>query len=255
MKIGLALSGGGARGISHLGVMQALEEFGIKPTIISGASAGSIVGSLYSYGYKPREILEYIRNISLFKSVRPAWSLSGLLSLEGLKDLLLERMPENSFSSLKNPFVVAATDLKKGVSQYFSEGDLVPPIMASCCIPGIFTPVTINGSLYVDGGVLDNLPSKIIRDKCDFLIGVNCNYIAPDFDARNLKTVIERSMLMSIGVNIKPSKELCDVYIEAPGISNISGFEIGKAQDLFKIGYEFTRKNFTSSDFKPRLDI
>jgi NTE family protein len=143
-----------------------------------------------------------------------------------------------------------ATDLKKGASEYFSEGDLVHPIMASCCIPGIFSPVPINGSMYVDGGVLDNLPASAIRDKCDFLIGVNCNFIGNDFDARNLKTVIERSMLMSIGMNIKPSKTMCDVYIEPPGVSNISGFEIGKAQDLFDIGYAFTKKNFTSEDFK-----
>ena len=250
MKIGLTLSGGGARGISHLGVIQALEEFGVSPSVMSGASAGSIIGSLYSYGYSPKEILSYIQNISLYRSVRPAWSLSGLLSLDGLKDLLLNKMPENSFSSLNKPLTVVATDLKKGSSEYFTEGELVAPIMASCCIPGIFSPVPINGSMFVDGGVLDNLPAKAIRDKCDLLIGVNCNFIGSDFDAKNLKTVIERSMLMSIGMNIKPSKTLCDVYIEAPGVSNISGFEIGKAQELFNVGYEFTKKNFSADDFK-----
>ena len=250
MKIGLTLSGGGARGISHLGVLQALEEFGVKPSVLSGVSAGSIIGSLYCYGYSPKEILNYIQGISLFKSVRPAWSLSGLLSLDGLKELLLEKMPENSFSSLKKPFTVVATDLRKGASEHFSEGDLIAPIMASCCIPGIFNPIAINGSLYVDGGVLDNLPTSAIRNKCDFLIGVNCNFIGNDFDAKNLKTVIERSMLMSIGMNIRPSKTMCDVYIEAPGVSHISGFEIGKAKDLFDIGYEFTKKNFKAEDFK-----
>lgn len=252
MKIGLTLSGGGARGISHLGVIQALEEFGVKPTVMSGASAGSIVGSLYCYGYSPQEILSYIQSISLYKSVRPAWSLNGLLSLDGLKALLLEKMPENSFSSLKRPFTVVATDLKKGASEYFSEGPVVEPIMASCCIPGIFNPIAFNGSMYVDGGVLDNLPATAIRDKCDFLIGVNCNFIGGDFDAKNLKTVIERSMLMSIGMNIKPSKAMCDVYIEPPGAGAFSGFEIGKAKDLFDIGYEFTKKNFKAEDFKPR---
>lgn len=250
MKIGLTLSGGGARGISHLGVIQALEEMGVKPDIISGASAGSIVGSLYCYGYTPVEILSYIQSISLLKSMRPAWSLSGLLSLDGLRELLLDKMPENSFSSLKRPMSVVATDLKKGASEYFNEGEIIVPVMASCCIPGIFSPIPINGSMYVDGGVLDNLPTAGIRDKCDFLIGVNCNFIGHDFDARNLKTVIERSMLMSISMNIKPSKAMCDVLIEPPGVSNITGFEIGKARELFDIGYEFTKKNFTAEHFK-----
>src|SRR5688572_26943621 len=128
MKIGLALSGGGARGISHLGVIQALEEFGVKVSVVSGTSAGSIVGSLYSYGYRPLQILDIIQKVSVFKSVNIAWTWTGLLSLDGLRDVLRTHMPENSFSALKLPMTIAATDLRKGTIEYFNEGELIPAI-------------------------------------------------------------------------------------------------------------------------------
>ncbi len=250
MKIGLSLSGGGARGISHLGVIQALEEMGVEFSIISGASAGSIMGALYAYGYNPKKILEIIQNVSVFKSVRPAWTKTGLLSLDGLRDVLLANMPENSFASLKLPLVIAATDLRKGTIQYFDEGQLIHPIMASCCVPAIFAPVEFKGNLYVDGGVLDNLPVKPITRKCDFVIGVNCNPIGVDFDPKNLKVVIERSLLMAININTQLSKALCNIFIEPPGLGKISGFEIRQAQEIFNIGYEFTKKNFSVHDFQ-----
>lgn len=250
MTIGLTLSGGGARGISHLGVLQALDELGIKPSVISGTSAGSLMGSLYAYGHKPSKILEIVKKVSIFKSVRPSWTWMGLLSMDGLKRVLMENMPENSFEALKIPFTVAATDLKQGISEYFSSGELIHPVVASACVPGFFSPVAINGNIYVDGGVLDNLPAKCIRNQCDFLVGVNCNPISTDFDARNLKTVIERSMLMAINTNTSISKSYCDLLIEPPGLSHISGFEIGKAKDIFDIGYEYAIKHYTASDFE-----
>lgn len=253
MKIGLTLSGGGARGIAHLGVIKALEELGLKFSVLSGASAGSIVGSLYSYGYKPEEILNIIQKVSVFKSVKPAWTWMGLLSLDGLKDVLMKHMPENNFSALKLPLTIAATDIKKGEIVYFNEGELIPCIMASCCVPAVFAPVNFQGKVLVDGGVLDNLPVKPIRGECDFLIGSHCNPIGVDFDAKNLRTIIERSLLMAINGNTIRSRELCDVFIEPPGLNGVSGFEIGKAQDIFDAGYQFTKQNFTPEIFQ-RID-
>ena len=250
MKIGLVLSGGGARGIAHLGVIKALEEFGLSFSAISGTSSGSIVGALYAYGYSPQQILDIISKVSVFKSVRPAWTWMGLLSMDGLREVLFRHMPENNFSSLKLPMTIAATDIRKGTIEYFNDGELIPCIMASCCVPAIFPPVSINGHTYVDGGVLDNLPAKPIRQNCDFIIGSHCNPIGKDFDVRNLKVIIERSLLMAINSNTIISKELCDVLIEPTGLDKVSGFEIGKAQDIFELGYEFTKANFDMRDFE-----
>ena len=237
MKIGITLSGGGARGIAHIGVLKALEEMGVEISVISGTSAGSIVGALYSHGYKPEEILSIIQKVSVFKSVRPAWTWIGLLSLEGLKEVLLKHIPENKFDALKIPLTVAATDIKKGEIVYFSEGELIPCIVASSCVPAVFVPVSFADKLLVDGGVLDNLPTKPIRKKCDLLIGSHCNPIGSDFDAKNLKTIIERSLLMAVNGNTQKSRELCDVFIEPPGLDKFTGFGLSKAQEIFDVGY------------------
>src|SRR3954465_7472980 len=101
MKTGLVLSGGGARGICHLGVLKALEEWNVKIDYISATSAGSVTGCLYSYGYKPEEIMKIIESTSFARKLKFAWSWTGLLKLDGLRDLFLKYIPENSFESLK----------------------------------------------------------------------------------------------------------------------------------------------------------
>jgi NTE family protein len=250
MKVGLVLSGGGARGVCHLGVIKALEEFGVKFDFISGTSSGSVVASLYSYGYKPDEILQMIKTTSFFKSLKLAWTWTGLLSIDGLRDLFLKYIPENSFESLKIPVRLAVTDIVKGKIEYFSQGELIQPILASCCVPAVFKPIHHMGGVYVDGGILDNLPVKAIHDQCDFIIGSHCNFITSEFDIKNFRSVIERSLLMAIHGNTMISKSLCNVLIEPPGVGKYSGFDLSKAAEIFDIGYEYTRRNFTPDQFR-----
>ncbi len=249
MKIGIVLSGGGARGISHVGILKALDEFGVTLSCIAGTSAGSIVGALYSYGYSPDRILEMIVSTSFFKSVRPAWAWTGLLNLDGLQQVLLKYIPENDFSALKIPMTIAATEMKEGKIHYFSTGELIQTIKASCCVPAVFNPVKLNDGLYVDGGILDNLPAKPIRSQCDLLIGSHCNYISSEFDVKNFRSVIERSLLMAIHGNTIISKSMCDVLIEPPEVGKVSGFDMSKAKQLFDIGYQYTKANFSAGDF------
>jgi len=249
MTTGIALSGGGARGISHLGVLKALGEFGVHLDYISGASTGALVGALYSYGLSPEKILELIVNTRFFSSLRPAWTWTGLVNMDGLRELILKLIPENNFDALKIPLTIAATNLRKGKAEYFTAGQLIPAVLGSCCVPVIFNPVQVNGEVYVDGGVTDNLPSKSIRDKCDLLIGSHCNYVSNEFDVKNFRSVIERSLLMAISGNTTVSKELCDILIEPPALANISVFDVKNAGLLFDIGYDFVVKNYTKMDF------
>lgn len=249
MKVGLVLSGGGARGVCHLGVIKALEEFGVKIDFISGTSAGSVVGCLYSYGYPPDEILRIIQSTRFFKSLKIAWTWTGLLSFDGLRDVLLKYIPENTFDCLKIPVTLAVTEIKKGRIEYLSQGELMTPIQASCSVPAVFKPVQYLGGVYVDGGILDNLPVKAIHDKCDFIVGSHCNFITSEFDIKNFRSVIERSLLMAINANTMVSKTLCDVLIEPPEVGKFSGFDLSKAPEIFDIGYQYTRKNFTRDQF------
>ncbi|CAN5121939.1 patatin-like phospholipase family protein [soil metagenome] len=248
-RIGLALSGGGARGIAHIGVLQALEELGIKFDEVSGTSAGSIVGVLYAHGYSAKEIFEIVKNISLYKSVRPAWGVGGWLKMDGLREMLLKYLPENDFKKLKLPFTAAATEIRIGQIHYFNEGELIPAVLASCSIPGVFYPVQIKDGLYVDGGVLDNLPSLPLTKTCEFVVGSHCNLVTPLFDTHSTRAVVERSLLMAIGANTWSSKQLCDVVIEPPGLDHFTVFDIGKSKEIFDLGYKWTKENFNDSHF------
>jgi NTE family protein len=249
MRIGLVLSGGGARGVAHIGVLKALEELGLKFSQIAGTSAGSIVGAMYAYGYSPDAIMDIIRQISFYRSLRPAWTWAGLLKMDFMKGLLLKHMPANSFEALKIPLTIAATEVYKGEIHYFTEGELVPAIMASCSIPAMFRPMSYRGGLYIDGGVIDNMPARPIRNDCDFIIGSHCNQLPKDFDATGMRKVIERTVLIATNTNTLVGKNFCDVFIEPPALARYGSFEIAKAQEIFDIAYGFTRDNFTREHF------
>lgn len=249
MKRGIVLSGGGARGIAHIGILKALDEMKISFDCISGTSAGSIVGALYAYGYKPDKIYDLISNLSILKSMRPAFAWTGLFTLEGLKEMLMKAIPENQFEKLKIPLTVAATDIRNGQIKYFTSGELINTIIASSSIPAIFNPVALTGALYVDGGILDNLPAKSIRNKCDVVVGCHCNHISRDFDVTNIKLVVERSLLIAIQANTEVSRGMCDVFIEPTGMDRFSSLDLSKGKEIFEYAYRFTKENFSAEHF------
>jgi len=247
---GLVLSGGGARGFAHLGVLKALDEWGIKFQHISGTSVGAIVGALYANGMSPDAILDVISQTRIFRSMRPAWTLRGLLRLDAVHALLEKHIPHNSFSALTLNLTVAATDLQAGRTTYFNSGALIPALLASSCVPGMFNPIELNGTSYVDGGIMDNLPAFPIRKQCSFVVGVHCNPIIPVKQATNFRSVIERTLLLAINGNSNGSRSLCDVLIEPQALGTISTFQLARARELASIGYEYTKANFTPEDFK-----
>ena len=238
MKTGLVLSGGGARAIAHLGVLKALEESNIKISVISGTSAGAIIGALYSHGYSPDFILKEIISTSFFKILKPSLTLQGMLNMDKVGQFLKKYFPENSFSALNIPLIISATNLRKGVTDYFDSGELITPLLCSSCVPVVFNPVKFESMLYIDGGVLDNLPLLPLKKKVEFIIGSHCNPIDDDYHRGSIKTLIERTMLMAINGNVKPVKEECNLLIEPQRLKKIGGFEISKAQEIFDYGYE-----------------
>jgi len=239
-KIGIALSGGGVRGISHLGVLKALNEAGIYPTRVSGTSAGAIVGTMYCYGYSPDEIFKIIKDTNYLKFLRPAISWTGLLKMDILQTLYGQYLAENNFSNLKIPLTIAATDIGRGKAVYFSEGELILPLMASTCIPGMFDPIVVDGNYLVDGGVLNNLPVEPLDGICDYIIGVNCNHLPEQLNITNIKKLIERSVIMSMNFNVYSRKNKCDFFIEPKGLARYGVFDIKKADELFEAGYNET---------------
>lgn len=236
-SLGIALSGGGIRGIAHLGVLKAFDEYGISPKKVSGTSAGAIVGALYCQGYSPEEIMKIIHETNYFRLLRPAISWKGLFRIETLVDVFKDFFPHNSFSKLTIPLSVAATDISLGEVVYFEEGELIPPILASCCIPGMFEPIVYNSRYLVDGGVLNNLPIEPLQKDCDLLVGVNCNHLPEEKDIRNIKNLIERTVMMTMNFNVYSRISSCDYFIEPPGLGKFGVFDIKKAPQLFQAGY------------------
>jgi len=248
--IGISFSGGGARGITHLGVLKALLEHDIKPELISGTSAGAIVGALYAAGYSPDESLDIVKQTNVLSVFKPSYSWKGLLSIDKLGKMLTKYLPVD-FADLEKELVVAATNINTGKTKYFKKGELIQPILASCCVPIIFKPVKIRGKNYVDGGLLNNLPAEAIRKRVDFLIGVNSNPHGRVDNLDNARLVMERSALLTIGVNTKQSLKNCDVVIEPTGLDHFSGFGLSQAQEIFDTGYSYTVENI--SNFVPLI--
>jgi NTE family protein len=245
VKIGLALSGGGARGIAHLGMMRALDEHEIVISHISGASVGAIIGALFAQGMRPQEIMEAILQTRILKSLRPAWTLRGLLNMESLQSLLSQFVPHNSFEGLGRPLTVVATDLEAGKPCYFSEGALIPALLASSCVPGMFNPISLNGTTYVDGGITDNFPVRAIRNQSDFIIGLHCNPVVRAPQARNFRNVLERTLLLAINCNSTHSKKICDLVMEPPQLGRFSTFEMARAREFEEMGYAHAKSLLT----------
>jgi len=248
-KIGLVLSGGGARGIAHVGVLKALTEMGVRIDRISGTSAGAVAGALFAAGLSAEAIMDRIRASRLLRNLRPSWRSSGLLSLEVLERLITDAIPGDDFSKLSIPLTVAATNLRAGATEYFNEGKLTLPLMASCCIPVVFSPVVIRGERYVDGGILDNLPVQPLRGNCDLIIGSHCNPVTTDFQGKSMKSVAERSFLLGVGFNTQANRRHCNVIIEPPGLSRFSAADFTSAKDIFETGYRFTMEHIRPEDF------
>jgi NTE family protein len=242
MKIGLALAGGGARAIAHLGMMQVLVEHNITVDRVSGASAGAIAGALFCQGYEPGEILEIVKHTNFLKVAKPALSWKGLLKLESGYEELLRYLPHDRFEELAKPLAISATDIHKGKVKYFKKGQLILPILASCSIPVVFDPIIINGNAYMDGGIMDNLPYDPLRKKVDITIGMHCNPIDQKFRSNNWRGLMERALLLSISNATYFNKKRFDAFWEAPGVSQINVFDFKKADKLYRMGYSYAQK-------------
>jgi NTE family protein len=254
-KIGLVLSGGGTRGFAHLGLIQALNDVGIFPDIISGTSAGALAGVLYADGYTPNEILHMMNAGSRLDFMRPALPREGLLQIGGIIKILKTNLRATTFEELKIPLYVAATDLNNGKAEYFSKGDLIDPVIASASIPVLFQPVLINNNHYVDGGVLDNLPVGPIEHKCRFLIGSFVNPIGYLEKISGLISIAERTFMLSMSKEIIEKARRFNLFISPPELRNFKILDPEKAEDLFSIGYKATKEKLNDALVKSILDL
>lgn len=246
-NFGFTFSGGGARGFAHLGVLKAFEERGIKPDIISGTSSGSLAGVFYADGYNPDEIFQIFKSVKFRDIIATGFRHGGFFKTTGLQSIVTKHISAKRFEELKIPLKVIASNIEDGISHCFSEGELIPAVIASCTVPIIFAPTEINGNYFVDGGMFANFPVTAIRGECRKIIGVNVSPVIKMKYDKSLKYIIERTMNHMVGANTLEDIKQCDYLITSDELSHYSLFEMNKAEEIYVKGYNlanaFLEKN------------
>ena len=246
-NIGLALSGGGVRGFAHIGALRALEDVGIKPDIIAGVSAGSIVASFYAAGMSADEIFNLFGSIDTSKFLQVDITKSGFLKLDKFKKFLETNLPIKDIEELLIPTIIAATDIEQQHEMPFTSGNIAERVVASCSIPLVFRPVKIDGSYCVDGGVLHNLPSFYLRPLCNTVIGINVSPLKLGPIKLNVRSLAYRTYKLMTMRNVVADKQLCDLLVDIISIQGHSTFDTRAANKIAQKGYFETMKILKNS--------
>lgn len=254
-SIGIAFGAGGARGIAHLLMIEALDELGVKPSIIAGSSIGAVVGAFYAAGFTGKEmrgILDQLINpksdsvfdfllksdiVKMFTMFDPQFIRSGFIKGEKFQNYMKNHLKVSRFEELKIPLKIVTTDYWKKEAVIFEKGDLIQPIKASYSLPGLFTPVKIKNRILIDGGAVNPLPFDLIMDKCDITIAIdvtafkaqNESEIPPTFDSVfTTYQTMQNSIIKERLKFLRP-----DIYIR-PEIFDVRVFDFIKADLIFK---------------------
>ena len=244
-KIGLALSGGGARGFAHIGVLKVLAEHNIPIDMIAGTSAGSIIGGALAAGMSVEQIVAMAEKVGFTNMMRPSFSFGGLLSNAPMGNFIGRHFPVTRIEDLTIPFSAVAFDLEKSQEVVFqNSGDLVVAIRASCSVPGVFAPVRDeDGRLLVDGGVASPMPVNTVRAMgADIVIAVDLMACGATFreNSRTGVGIMIQSVLSLLRVTAKGEQARADIVIE-PQLAHLRPDQIGKRPEFIKLGEEAAR--------------
>src|SRR6202167_5472336 len=239
-KGGLALGGVFARGVAHVGVLRVLEEHEIPIDFITGTSVGALIAAAYASG----ATLDHMTQQAAITRFRDfgRWTLSrmGMASNEPLQDFLHRLTPAKYFHEMRIPLAIVATDLLKGTSVHFTEGEIGPALRASCAYPGLFLPVEHQGHYLVDGFLTEQVPSPAVRKMgAEMVIGIHLEPGLLDTKPRNTIEVISRAFSIIQTVANQPWRGMTDVLIE-PGVHHVLWDEFVKTPQLIAAGEEAT---------------
>lgn len=235
-KLGLALGGGFARGISHVGVLRVLEQHEIPIDFIAGTSVGALIAAAYASGSTTEE-MERQGSLTHFRDFG-RWTLSrmGMASNERLEAFLQKFTTRNHFEQMKIPLCIVATDLLKGESAYFTTGEIGPALRASCAYPGLFLPVEYRGHILVDGFLTEAVPAPALRRMgADVVISVHLEPGLLDTRPRNTIEVISRSFSIIQTSANQSWHDMTDILLE-PEVHHILWDEFVKTPQLVAAG-------------------
>ncbi|MCD7936435.1 MAG: patatin-like phospholipase family protein [Tannerellaceae bacterium] len=254
-KLGLVLSGGGAKGFAHIGVYKLLEECGLMPAIISGTSVVAFMGALLADGYAAEEVKELFTGREFSEFAQFQIPKAGLFDSGRFRSFLKRHLRTKRIEDLRIPLVIIATDLDNGVSREFRSGPVVEAVTASCSIPIIFNPVVIDGINYVDGGLFRNFPVSNIREECERIIGVNVSPLIPQKYKQTIFHIAERSYHYMFRANTLEDRLLCDVLVEAEEFGFYKTFDLENVDLIANIGYEAAVKALEKVVRENRIEV
>jgi len=241
-KVGVALGGGFARGLAHIGVFKVLEEEGIPVDFIAGTSVGSVIGAAYASGISAKELEEVAALVRFKDFSRWTFSRFGLFSNDKMAVFLRKVLRCKTFEELRIPLAVAATDIITGEPAIFTKGDLIDPVRASCAYPGMFHPVKINGQLLVDGLLAHSVPAMPLRDMgAERVISVHlaAHWVKPG-GPRHVFDVIGQCFSIAQERMCGPWQAASDIVLQ-PEIGEFAYDDFVRATALIKCGEVATR--------------
>jgi NTE family protein len=245
-KIALVLGGGAARGFAHVGVIRALEQEKIPIDMIVGTSVGSLIGAIYANDVNSFE-LEWtaftLGKDDLFDyGIFSAITGMGLAKGDKLEEFVRTKVSTANIEDLKLPFAAVATDLNRGTRVVLDKGSVARAVRASSAIPGVFNPVDFQGRLLVDGGLMDNIPIDVARERgADIVIAVDISENVVNFNITNIVDVVLQSVNIMFDENCKNKKKDADVLI-APAVGDVGMMDFTQKKRCMQAGIEATQK-------------
>ena len=249
MKIGLALGGGGVRGLAHIPILETLDDLGIKPSIISGTSMGAIIGALHASGMSGKEIRERISRHFILKddtwrdiiakkghllkwvsAFSPELARGGLINTQGFFEYLFSEIKRRTFEELEAPLLVIAAEI------VLETDDLLPALQASIAVPGVFAPVSIGGRVLIDGGVVNLVPYDHLLERADFIIAVDVSTMRHP-GKHEIPSALESvlgafSIMQASALAEKMRRRKPDIYVQ-PKIQDVGMLDFGKTEEVF----------------------
>ncbi|MCL2291073.1 MAG: patatin-like phospholipase family protein [Bacteroidetes bacterium] len=247
VEYGIVLSGGGALGFAHIGALQALEEAGIELPVISGASMGALIGAMYAHGYSPKEISDIIEREKVYKKSKifnfHLFRKKGISDHRKLSKVLDNIFKTNHFDSLQRFFALSMTDFVNLETEYAFSGDhLKTKLMASSSIPAFFEVIELDGKIYVDGGVMNNLPIEPIKDKCNKIIMIDVSAVYPQTVNSGKIKIANRAVAAMFQQMNADRIAQADHYIRFEELAPYHMFDFKEYKEIIRIGYEGTKK-------------
>ncbi len=240
IKIGVAFGGGGARGFTHLGVIKAFEEFGLKFDFIAGTSAGSLVGAFYANGYDFKQMYEIVKNLKE-KDIRRSLLPFTPSKLDGVEEIVISHLGDINIEDLKTPFAAVAVDIKSTKEIVLAKGNLTKAILGSCAVPGVFQPVIYDDMILCDGGLQNTIPSDVPRYfGCDYVIAVDVNKSRTyGTDSTKILDVLSCSIRILMKSNAVRGYVDADLVI-APETKRFKSTKTDGMEEMIEEGYKAT---------------